>query len=640
MHSIRAALADLTADDARAELEAIAAARGAQLTWRSSAAAHAELFREVLDGDTAPRLSVVVCTHNRPADLERCLDALAALDERPEVIVVDSASEPPCRELVERYASDIPASYTSTKPTRASPGPGTAASPGRRGSIVAFVDDDAAPRRDWSREIVAPFARDPGIGCVGGACVAAFEDGAAQPPWLSDRLLQFAGITRFGDTARQARSSAEWPFGANIAFRASVLSDDPFPENLGRNGTTLLSGEEFALVASLRDAGWKIWLEPRAVVDHTVHRERCRSQLLLASALVGRCDARPRRGLTRAQRSPARGRRTRAPRSLRVDPRPRVPVPICRDGRIPRRAVATASERSMKRRPSLGALLALTLFRGRLSWCGRSSTTRRCSIPTATSTCSWPAGSSSTSSRRPCSAREATCSFPNADAAVKPLFPLAVAVVHAVGVPLVDAARSSPWLPRHGVVTAVALLVRALSGSTVAGLAAGTLVLASPSVAFWTRLLGPRSSRSCAGSQCGARPCHRRARLGGVLMGLAIATRPEIAAARPRRRRPRLAKRARSSPAATRRARDAPDGDPRVRGASHPCRRPRLEARLPRAGSADRTRARDARVTRAPSLRRHRVARRSWRSSCSIIRGRRLSGWTTGRCSSSRLSRS
>jgi len=50
VHSIRAALAELTADDARAELEAIAAARGAQLTWASSAAAHAELFREVFDG--------------------------------------------------------------------------------------------------------------------------------------------------------------------------------------------------------------------------------------------------------------------------------------------------------------------------------------------------------------------------------------------------------------------------------------------------------------------------------------------------------------------------------------------------------------------------------------------------------------
>jgi glucosyl-dolichyl phosphate glucuronosyltransferase len=145
------------------------------------------------------------------------------------------------------------------------------------GRIVAFVDDDAAPRADWAMRIVAAF-EDPSVGCVGGACAAAFDDAAARPRWLSDRLLQFAGITRFGSEAREARSSAEWPFGANIAFRAEVLRGNrPFPEELGRHGTTLLSGEESAVVEAVRDAGWRIWLEPTAVVDHAVPPERCRS---------------------------------------------------------------------------------------------------------------------------------------------------------------------------------------------------------------------------------------------------------------------------------------------------------------------------------------------------------------------------
>ena len=30
------------------------------------------------------RLSVVVCTHNRPDDLERCLEALGALADEPD----------------------------------------------------------------------------------------------------------------------------------------------------------------------------------------------------------------------------------------------------------------------------------------------------------------------------------------------------------------------------------------------------------------------------------------------------------------------------------------------------------------------------------------------------------------------------
>jgi glycosyltransferase involved in cell wall biosynthesis len=222
-------------------------------------------------------LSVVVCTHDRPHDLERCLESLAALDELPEVVVVDSASDPPCDELVARFEGRLPGLAYVYEPE---PGLSRARNRGlsrARAPIVAFVDDDAAPRPDWSREILAPFTADPSIGCVGGACVPAFEEGVPRPAWLSDRLLQFAGITRFGEQPRVARSSAEWPFGANIAFRVSALAPDPFRESLGRHGTTLLSGEESALVETLRDAGWRIWLEPRAVVDHVVNRERCRS---------------------------------------------------------------------------------------------------------------------------------------------------------------------------------------------------------------------------------------------------------------------------------------------------------------------------------------------------------------------------
>jgi glycosyltransferase involved in cell wall biosynthesis len=228
-------------------------------------------------GAGSTRLSVVVCTHNRPADLERCLDALADLDGGPEVIVVDSASRPRCRDLVMRYARRIPGLVYLYE---AEPGLSRARNLGlahATGQVVAFIDDDAAPRPDWDKEIVAAFEEDCAIGCVGGACAAAFDDPSDRPSWLSDRLLQFAGITRFGDEPRLARSSAEWPFGANIAFRTSALSEAPFSETLGRHGTTLLSGEEFALVESVRSRGWKIWLEPRAIVDHTVHFERCRS---------------------------------------------------------------------------------------------------------------------------------------------------------------------------------------------------------------------------------------------------------------------------------------------------------------------------------------------------------------------------
>src|SRR5262249_49320706 len=96
--------------------------------------------------------------------------------------------------------------------------------------------------------------------------------------WLSDRLLQFAGVTRFGSDARPARSSAEYPFGANMCFRRSqLLAAGGFPEHLGRTGDNLLSGEEHEVISRLHRSGWSIWLEPSAIVDHRVTVERCES---------------------------------------------------------------------------------------------------------------------------------------------------------------------------------------------------------------------------------------------------------------------------------------------------------------------------------------------------------------------------
>jgi GT2 family glycosyltransferase len=223
-------------------------------------------------------LSVVICTHNRPDDLARCLEALAAIAEPLEVVVVDSASDPPCEELVRSYSGRI-GGLRYVREER--PGHSRARNRGIaecEGELVAFLDDDAAPRADWARALVHAFEHDPAIGCVGGACLPAFLD-CERPAWLSDRLLQFAAITRFGCEPREARSSAEWPFGANMAFRREALERaGPFSERLGRERGNLLSGDDSALVEAVQRAGFRVWLEPRAIVDHAVHAERCSSR--------------------------------------------------------------------------------------------------------------------------------------------------------------------------------------------------------------------------------------------------------------------------------------------------------------------------------------------------------------------------
>jgi GT2 family glycosyltransferase len=219
-------------------------------------------------------LSVVICTHDRPDDLERCLAALARSEEPLEVVVVDSASRARCEALVEPFRERIPAlTYIHLD----QPGVSRARNAGVAASeapVVAFLDDDTVAAPGWAAALLGAFAR-PDVGCVGGTCRPRFT--TTRPRWLSDRLLQLAGITRFGDEPREARSSAEWPFGANMAFRREALVEaGPFSIALGRQGHVLLSGEDSDMVARVRGCGRRIWLEPGAIVEHTVHPERCR----------------------------------------------------------------------------------------------------------------------------------------------------------------------------------------------------------------------------------------------------------------------------------------------------------------------------------------------------------------------------
>src|SRR5207237_6212051 len=88
---------------------------------------------------------------------------------------------------------------------------------------------------------------DPGVGGAGGTCRAAFT--TSRPRWLSDRLLQFAGVTSFGDEPRDATGSSDYPFGANLCFRREALLEaGGFDERLGRIGASLLSGDESAAI--------------------------------------------------------------------------------------------------------------------------------------------------------------------------------------------------------------------------------------------------------------------------------------------------------------------------------------------------------------------------------------------------------
>jgi hypothetical protein len=118
---------------------------------------------------------------------------------------------------------------------------------------------------------------------------------------------------------------------------------------------------------------------------------------------------------------------------------------------------------------------------------------------------------------------------PNADAAAKPTFPMAVAAVHATSVPWLDAARVVTATAGAAAVLGTALLAaRITGGSALAGGAAGLLVLSSPGLSFWSGFSGPDSLAQALALGAALAFAHGRPWLGGVLTGLAVATRPEL----------------------------------------------------------------------------------------------------------------
>jgi glycosyltransferase involved in cell wall biosynthesis len=110
---------------------------------------------DTVEPHAAPRISVVVATHNRAEELERMLAGLATQERRPdEVIVVDDGSTDSTAAVLERHDGDsrLPLRVIR-RPVAA--GPATAREDGWRaagGDLIAFTDDDCMPGPGWLTE--------------------------------------------------------------------------------------------------------------------------------------------------------------------------------------------------------------------------------------------------------------------------------------------------------------------------------------------------------------------------------------------------------------------------------------------------------------------------------------------------------
>jgi GT2 family glycosyltransferase len=228
-----------------------------------------------------PRLSVVVCTRERPDDLERCLAALARQTvEGLDVLVVDNAPRTErTREVTER------AGVRYVLEPR--PGLNRARNAGlaaARSSCIAYTDDDAVPDPDWAEVLLEALSL-PQVGAAAGIMLPLELETEAQH--LFERYLGGEAGRRHASQPRTfappfpPASAGQVGAGANMAFRRSAIESVGLFDEAFDCGTQTRSGGDTEMFSRLIAAGWTLLYEPRARVLHRHRRSRkeLRSQL-------------------------------------------------------------------------------------------------------------------------------------------------------------------------------------------------------------------------------------------------------------------------------------------------------------------------------------------------------------------------
>jgi len=236
-----------------------------------------------------PKVSILICTYNRSELLKKSISSVLTQDfpsNQYEIVVVDNNSNDETHNIVNELsaASEVDVKYVFEKRQ----GLSYARNLGiehASGQIIAFIDDDALPDKDWLKEIFRTFEdANPMPGCVGGKVLPVWE--LVRPGWLPDSLLTYFSIVDLGESPRWLKDN-EFIFGTNMAFsRRSLEKAAFFTTRLGRNGRTLISGEETLLFHKLRTIGENIYYQPKAVVKHLIPDKRAQKWWLCKRAFA------------------------------------------------------------------------------------------------------------------------------------------------------------------------------------------------------------------------------------------------------------------------------------------------------------------------------------------------------------------
>jgi len=220
-----------------------------------------------------PEIDVVVCTRNRPRDLEHSLTALAAQRyRRYRVIVVDNA---PTDDATEQVARRFGVGYV----VEPRPGLDNARNRGLAAAtapIVAYTDDDALADPGWLGAVAAGFFSDD-VDCVTGLVLPSELE-------TVDQILfedVYGGMGKgFCERIISFRDRRAWyrphgfGVGANMAFRRAALEQmEGFDPRLD-TGTPTGGGGDLDAFQRVAELEGTVVYRSDAIVSHRHRRTR------------------------------------------------------------------------------------------------------------------------------------------------------------------------------------------------------------------------------------------------------------------------------------------------------------------------------------------------------------------------------
>ncbi|KAE8758355.1 MULTISPECIES: glycosyltransferase family 2 protein [Paraburkholderia] len=216
------------------------------------------------------KVSVIVPTYRRTADLARCLAALDAQERRADEVIVIArhddyatldwlrtreANRPdPRRWIVLVHKPGVVAAYNLGIDSAS-------------GDVLCFTDDDAAPHSDWITRIVRAFESDPALGGLGGRDIVHERNGILQGQKLRVGIVRWYGRT-IGNhhIGHGAAREVQVLKGVNMAFRREAIGTLRFDARLRGTGAQVHCEMAFSLDVERR--GWTLIYDPTLLVEH------------------------------------------------------------------------------------------------------------------------------------------------------------------------------------------------------------------------------------------------------------------------------------------------------------------------------------------------------------------------------------